>query len=213
MLLSDSTFLNTTITASPVSIHIPPLRACPADVPRADSLMVQHYFPCSQKMWYKRIGVHHAFNPRREEGDDAAGCTSVLVAVCKVKTPPQVELFNPDLATERPQPVITDLRPTWVDRLASDDPHWEEYDDSDSKTAPYIPEAPPPLTSDILPWTLTNKVWPPMAKKQGVPQSIVMEKVAISPRGAQWVIAVGPREAIFVWGCEVSKDSGGGETC
>lgn len=186
------------------------MHACPADVPRADSLMVQHYFPCSQEMWYKRIGVHHAFYPRREEGEDAAGCTSVLLAVCKVKTPPQVELFNPDLATERAQPVITELRPTWVDRLGSDDPHWEEYDDSDSKTAPYIPEAPPPLTSDIFPWTLANKAWPPMAKKQGVPQSIVMEKVAISPRGAKWIIAVGPRETIFVWGCEVSKDSGAG---
>jgi hypothetical protein len=54
---------------------------------------------------------------------------------------------------------------------------------------------------------LINKAWRPLAKKQGVPQSIVMEKVAISPRGAKWVIAVGPREAIFVWGCEVSKDS------
>ncbi|KAK4683866.1 hypothetical protein P7C73_g6350, partial [Tremellales sp. Uapishka_1] len=142
--------------------------------------------------WYMRFGVYHGYTSDFSDPENATGSLIALGVPSRV---PRIAIFNPALAQDSsPSPFETQLRRSSLDGLSSRDRYM---------TPPAMfPARPNP---SLKPWTLDATYWATLMKALKIPpkayqlESGMIQHVAISPRGAKWIVGVGHAETILVF--------------
>ncbi|WWD20185.1 hypothetical protein CI109_104661 [Kwoniella shandongensis] len=192
-----------------------------SDYTNSSSYMVIARYPNLVGAWFVAPGIHHAFVPTATELESFPEMvTDPLIGFCAQRDgAPEILLYNPTLAEDDgsiPEP-ITDLR------YASNPPSDDEGDaDTDSQVKMHgqtvdIPKDLTNLTSSspyrslnkrnpsLEPWRLVASDWSKALRKSGLKSWVpadhatAIQNVAISPRGAKWIVGAGSGLAVFVW--------------
>ncbi|KAL7424983.1 hypothetical protein Q5752_000670 [Cryptotrichosporon argae] len=167
---------------------------------RSFDILARYATPESGHYW-RMTAVHYPFRPSEQDTQDPARVNAPLIIVPVVEAGGRdlvVHIYNPALAKSLPPPPFPR--------------HFDGHDEGDSGVSTEDAaldgrHGPPRIVSANKPWRLVASDWKRVVAAAndalqpiGTPLApSVIRAVAVSPRGARWIVAVGDGGCVLLW--------------